>query len=225
LDRKRCLEGVKALTVIGDPFTFTGLFAPGGRPENDGLVKTFGANLNHLFLEGSSGQRDIGYTGSEVRYANEGHFPLIKAMDRKHIGYRYALSFLQGKLLPQETPEQFRIKYFLGALRVSPAGGAEPGRFLLQKKQLPADGRLILPAVEIKVSGTGNAKIHNGQWNSRSGVFFFEGHIEREPWKENLRVRISAQGFEPKEFDLPVRAGQVTYATDLTLVRRACETR
>jgi len=147
------------------------------------------------------------------------------------VAYRYALSFLQGKLLPQETPEQFRIKYFLGALRVSPGGGSamltaalslskgggEAGRVFLPKKQLTADGQVILPAVEIKVAAEGNVRIHNQQWNPRSGVFFFEGHIEREPWKDHVKVRISAEGFEPKELVLPVKAGHVTYATELTL--------
>jgi hypothetical protein len=222
LDRRKCLDGIKALTIIGDPFTLAGIFSPGGRSENDGLVKTFSANLNHFFMDGGSGEKDIGYAGAEVRYADYRHFPMIKAMDRKHIGYRYATSFLRGELLPQVSPRDFQVKYFLAAIRVFPAGRASFGRFFLPRPQKSPQGGLILPALAIKASPargatTPTVELHQDQWNLGTGVYFVEGHVSGGQSKANLKLRLSAEGYEPKELDLPVMGGRVTYATGITL--------
>ncbi|NOZ22929.1 MAG: alpha/beta fold hydrolase [Planctomycetes bacterium] len=220
LDRQKYLKGVKTLMIVGDPRNPLDLFAPGGRSEDDDLVKTFSANLNHIFLDGPSANQNIGYHGAEVRYADKTHFAIIKAMDRKHISYRYVSSFLKGDLLPQQDPDEFDVKYFLVALRVFPAGYAEPNRPFLPDKQRSATGELLVPGLKVEVSGSRCVDFHKRQWNLGTGVYFVEGHIKRPKVEEKLTVRLSAEGYEPKTLALPIRSGQTTYAVDLLLEKK-----
>jgi len=185
-------------------------------------VKTFSANLNHFFMDGGSGEKDIGYAGAEVRYADHTHFPIIKAMDRRHIGYRYATSFLRGELLPQVSPRDFQVKYFLAAVKVFPAHTSErsfPPPFLPRQQKSP-QGTLILPALAIKALPPKGVELHNDQWNPATGVYFVEGNVSTGESRQNLKLRLSANGYEPKELNLPVMGGRVTYAVGITLNKR-----
>ncbi|MEW6355327.1 MAG: alpha/beta fold hydrolase [Planctomycetota bacterium] len=215
LDRERRLEGIRTLTIIGDPWNPLDVFLPSGRSEDDDLVKTFSANPNHVFLDGPSADKNIGYAGAQVRYTDKTHFPSIKAMDRQHISYRYVSSFLKGDLLPQQEAEEHKVKYFLIALRVFPAKYADSDRPFLPDKQRSPTGELLLPPLKVEISGARSVEFHERQWNLATGVFFVEGHIKRPNVEEGVRVRLSAEGYETKDMLIPVRSGQTTYAVNL----------
>ena len=219
-DKERSLEGIPVLTVIGDPFKLFGFLSPGGSPEDDSLVKTYSANLNHRFLTGPSAGKDAGYSAAEVRYMNCDHYATIKAMNREHQGYQYATSFLRGQLLPQAYPGLFQVKYFLAAVRVAPAGAANAGKFFLQRPQLSPVGELILPEIEIKPVGPKGTEIHKADWNPASSVYFVEGNVFSGFHEGSLKLLLSAKGYESKEVDLPVAGGRTTYAIELTLEQR-----
>lgn len=224
LDRDKCLDPpgadrIATLIIAGDPWFPTDLFSPGGRTENDGLVKTFSANLNHVFLEGGSAEKNIGYSGAEIRYTDLKHFPIIKAMDRRHIAYRYVTSFLKGALLPQESPQQHQVEYFLAAVRVFPAGVPDPKQFFLPREQRLPTGAVLLPGLTVKPAAVGSARLHSKEWNPATGVYFVEGHIEPPAREGVVAVALSAEGYTPKELRLPVKAGQVTYAVNVVLER------
>ena len=210
-------DSIEALTVIGDPWFFTDILLPGGRSEDDELVKTFSANLNHLFLSGPSADKNIGYSGAAVRYTGMTHFRIIEAMDRKHMSYRYVLSFLQGKLLPQENPKRYGIKYFLLVLRVAPKGAKAEERHFLPVEQRSPTGDLILPSLKITTAGWEGAKLHNEEWNKGAGVYYVEGHVPQAGADGRVAVKLEAEGYKTKELALPVKAGQVTYAVELVL--------
>jgi pimeloyl-ACP methyl ester carboxylesterase len=220
LDKERSLEGIPALTVIGDPFKLFGFLAPGGSPEDDSLVKTYSANLNHRFLLGPSAQKDGGYSAAEVRYVNCDHYATIKAMDRQHAGYQYATSFLRGRLLPQMAPGNFKVKYFLAAVRIAAAGPANAGTFFLPRVQLSPMGDLILPAIRIEAIAPKGGGIHKTDWNSASCVYFVEGHVSGSPGEGALKLLLSGDGYVPKEVSLPVAGGRTTYAIGLTLEKK-----
>jgi hypothetical protein len=148
------------------------------------------------------------------------HYATIKAMNRDHQGYQYATSFLRGQLLPQMAPGNFKVKYFLAAVRISPTSPATPGKFFLPRAQLSPVGDLILPAVEIKPVGQNGTEIHKADWNPASSVYFVEGHVSSSPYEGQLKLRLSADGYESKEVDLPVAGGRTTYAIELTLEKR-----
>jgi len=71
------------------------------REEDDGLVKSYNANINHTYLL-TSGE-DIGYKGASVRYTDYGHFSACDVTSREHLVYRYIVSFLTG-LAPAALP-------------------------------------------------------------------------------------------------------------------------
>ncbi len=216
--------GVKVLTIIGNPFHITSPFA---KTEDDGLVKCFSANLNHCYLADPNGARDIGYKGAAVRYVNNGHHQLIQVNDRNRPEYRYVVSFLNDRLIPQEDTDAERVVHFLVEARVHPSF-IDPGKYpemcfrQADKVYYGENEKYAVPRLDISVRDGGglkteNASVARASTNVSTGVFFFEGHVADPAKPAQVVFLLQARGYKPKYVALKVEGGKVTYAPNLTL--------
>lgn len=90
-----------------------------------------------------------------VRYAPYAHFSLCRVDSRQHPTYRYLVSFLSGRLLPQLGKSFHRIELFGTLLRVFPEGidpvRAPGSSFMPEERVVYLDDRkLVLPRLRIR---------------------------------------------------------------------------
>ncbi|MCX6339654.1 MAG: hypothetical protein NTX71_07010 [Candidatus Aureabacteria bacterium] len=197
--------------------------------EDDGLVKSYSANLNHIYLIQSG--EDIGYKGARARYTDYAHFSICRVDTRDHPTYRYVVSFLNGALNPQMQPDHYRIRRFGTLMRVF-AGGVNPhenpdayfapGEKVVYLK----DGKLIMPPLRIEeatgrrgADGAASWNVSPGrpQWNGMTGVYFSEGRVVDPALPARVAYRLSAEGYAEKLVTIPVRPGEVSYAVNVVL--------
>ena len=217
-------DEVKVLCVIGNPWHPLDL----GRIESDNFVKSYCANINQTFLVDVDARRDIGYQGAEVRYIGYSHFNIIDLDTRKHPSYRYAVSFLKDRLIPQARDNSEEIRYCMPLLRVFPPGvdarlypdttfRSHPTLYYLPR------GKVALPPVRIGLltgrDETVNVRMGAGRWNDLTGAFFQEGRIHGPGKPAWITYELSAEGYETKRVKLPLKPGQVTYAPYITLTK------
>lgn len=194
------------------------------REEDDGLVKSYSANLNHTYLLQSG--EDVGYKGASVRYTDYAHFSVCNVTSRDHPTYRYVVSFLDGALIPQMQPEHFRIRRFGTLMRVF-AGGVDPNEnpdahFMpMEKVAYLKDRKLILPPLRIAVdaSASQNASLGPPQWNEMTGVCFYEGEVIDAGLPARVVYRVGAEGYAGKLVAVQVKPGEVSYAVNIILER------
>jgi hypothetical protein len=214
---------VKTLTIIGRPSLVIPFIT---KDEDDGLVRAYSANLNHIFMVGADGEDDIGYKGGDVRYVDLGHDALMQAVDRNHPSYEYALSFLRDELIPQKDEKASRVRRFICMLRIYPDGidideTPELCFYDEQKVYFSGDKRLELPGLRVDSrkgkSGSSNVKVTDASWNPFTGVHYIEGEqkdLGKPAW---IVVELSAPGFQTKVVNVPVSGGLVTYCVRLKL--------
>jgi pimeloyl-ACP methyl ester carboxylesterase len=203
------------------------------REEDDGLVSSYSANLNHTYLL-SSGE-DIGYKRASVRYNAHAHFSICRVGSRDHPTYRYIVAFLNGKLNPQIEAERFRIRRFGVLLRVFPDGvnpeAASEAHFLPEERVVYMnDRRLVIPPLRIeRVDGGGerskdrswNISLGTPQWNRMTGVCIYEGRIIDASQQACVILRLYAKGFAEKRISVPVKPGEMSYAVNIVLSKTA----
>ncbi|MCX6357810.1 MAG: alpha/beta hydrolase [Candidatus Aureabacteria bacterium] len=194
------------------------------REEDDGLVKSYSANINHAYCVPPA--TDFGYRGAEVRYTDYGHFSICRANSREHHTYRYVTSFLNGSLLPQRDPDHHRIDLFGVLLRATPEGVdilKTPEAYFMPEERVvySNNAKLVLSplAVEwVADRDRGNAVWHAGpQWNWTTGVCFYEGRIRDHARSASVTFRLRAEGYEERLVTVPVRPGEVSYAVHVSL--------
>ena len=201
------------------------------RDEDDGLVKSYSANLNHGWLTGAG--EEIGYRSAGVRYAPYAHFSLCRVDSRQHPTYRYLVSFLSGRLLPQLGKSFHRIELFGTLLRVFPEGidpvRAPGSSFMPEERVVYLDDRkLVLPRLRIRPvfdrrggePATENVRLRHPTWNRMTGVHFCEGRVRDLSRPARVVYLISADGYEDMRVSIPVQPGEATYAVDLTLKKK-----
>ena len=246
-------EKIPVLCIIGDPvkiqslthkegflkfgevwkiFRIDGLvriFGSLQHEEDDGLVTSYSANLNHTYLIQSG--EDIGYREASVRYASYAHFSVCRVDSRDHPTYRYVVSFLNGALSPQMEPDHYRIRRFGTLMRVF-AGGVNPREnpdayFMPEEKVVYLkDGKLIIPPLRIEevagrrgADGAASRNVSLGwpQWNGMTGVYFSEGRVVDPALPARVTYRLSAAGYAEKLVTITVRPGEVSYAVHIVL--------
>lgn len=223
--RKLKSMGTNVLTVIGNPFSF---MSPFTKPEDDGLVKCYSANLNHYYYKDSDGMFDIGYKGAQVRYVSQGHHAMIKVNDRNRPEYRYVVSFLNDSLIPQEDTDCSRVANFLVAVHAYPSfidSEKHPEMCFRQedKTYYAEREKHLVPKLTVGAQSEGggmreeNAAVTRMSTNPFTGVFFFEGHVKDPSKKARVVFKLQARGFKTKYVSLKVEGGMVTYAPHLTL--------
>ncbi len=216
---------VKTLTIIGkQPFTVP----PFGGPEEDGLVKCYSANLNHIYMAEFNAKSDIGYKSADVRYVRMGHAQLMEVGDRNHPSYEYVISFLRDQLIPQKDTQAQDVKHFICLLRVYPGDydlddNPDFCFYPEEKVYFSKDQRYELPALKIQVrtdkGATSNATIQKSSWNPFTGVYFVEGTQSDKDEPAWITAELSAPGFETSVIHVPVSGGLVTYCVRLKLKR------
>jgi pimeloyl-ACP methyl ester carboxylesterase len=228
-------HGLMKMGEVGSIFRVDGLFHALDslqRDEDDGLVKSYSANLNHGWL--TENGDDIGYRGGAVRYTSYGHFSICRADSRLHPAYRYAVSFLCRGLLPQMEPERYRIDLFAVLMRFFPEGAgrpADPGSFFLPEERVVylEKSKLLLPGARVKpAAGRGarpgpcaeNVRLGRPAWNRMTGVYFCEGRVVDPGRPARAAFLVSADGYEDALVALPVRPGEATYAVDVVLKKK-----
>ena len=194
------------------------------REEDDGLVKSYNANLNHAYLLQSS--EDIGYKEASVRYTDYAHFSICNVTSRDHPTYRYVVSFLEGALAPQMQPEHFRIRRFGTLMRVFPGcvdPNENPDAYFMPTGKVVylKDRKLIMPALRIMVDGAASQNVSLGspQWNEMTGVCFREGELLNPAAPARVVYRVGAEGYIEKLVAVPVSPGEVSYAVNVVLER------
>jgi len=219
---------VKVLTVIGNPFNTMNPFK---KPEDDGLVKCYSANLNHIYLDDGDGKEDIGYKKAQVRQVNVGHHQMTEVTNRNQQQYKYVVSYLTDNLIPQKDPAQYTVKNFLVIARVYPEyidyvknpsmcfrTGAEIYYTKDERYELPKINiHAIAKSPKNEALKTENAYVYRVSSNIVSGVIFFEGNVS-DPTKSGYAVfEIKAKGYKTKYVRLKVAGGEVTYAPNLLM--------
>jgi hypothetical protein len=192
------------------------------REEDDGLVKSYSANLNHTYLLPSGD--DIGYKDASVRYTDYAHFSICDVTSRKHPTYGYVVSFLKGTPIPQMQPKHFRIRRFGTLVRVF-AEGVDPYEnpnacFMPQDRVVYLkDRKLIMPALKIEMDGgaSQNVTLGSPQWNETTGVCFYEGKVIDVRLPARVVYRVGAEGYAEALVAIPVNPGEVSYAVNVVL--------
>lgn len=225
-------QGLLKMEKVGRIFRVDGLVHVLGslqRDEDDGLVKSYSANLNHGWLTGTG--EDIGYRGADVRTTAYAHFSICDVDSRAHPVYRYVVSFLNQALLPQMEADEHRIELFGTLLRVFPETGdpvKDPGSFLAPEERIVylEDRKLVLPALRVQpvaadrgAGGAASENVNLGRpaWNRMTGVCFHEGRVRDLSREARVVYRVSADGYEDAFVIVPVRPGEVTYAVNVVL--------
>ncbi|MCX6355881.1 MAG: alpha/beta hydrolase [Candidatus Aureabacteria bacterium] len=203
------------------------------REEDDGLVKSYSANINHTYLLASG--EDIGYRGASVRYTNYEHFSSCNVGSREHLVYRYVVSFLTGRLLPQMQKGRYHIDLFGMMLRVFPDAvnpQENPDAYFMPEERVVylKDTKLVLPALTIEMVAPGkdaegvasrNSLLGQTQWNRLTGVCLYEGRVKDASRPASVSVRLRAEGYQDTLLTVPVRAGEVSYAVNVKLGKAA----
>ena len=204
INMERSLDHVKTLTIIGIPPRKTSSGKKTfGISEDDGLVRVYSANLNHNYFKDNEARENIGYQKAKVRYIPLGHFELIEITSRHHPTYKYVVSFLNDKLVPQEDKEDFTIKTFGIVLRVIPA---TPSLEVELVKDAPEFSKDIVMQEKL--------------WNKKTGAYFEHGSFMNKDLKKGMVVyRLKAPGYKTRTVSIPITRGQLTYAPHLTLKR------
>ena len=228
-------HGLVKLSKAGRIFRADGLVNVLGsfqRDEDDGLVKSYSANLNHGWLTGAG--EDIGYRHAGVRYSEYAHFSICNVDSRLHPSYRYVVSFLGGDLLPQMEPDRHRIEQFGTLLRFFPEGVdsmKSPRSYFASEERVVylEDRKLVLPALRVRPVPEGcgaggpaseNVILGRPAWNRMTGVHFCEGRVRDLSRGARVVYRVTADGYEDALVTVPVRPGEVTYAVDVTMQRK-----
>jgi pimeloyl-ACP methyl ester carboxylesterase len=225
-------EGLLKLGDIWEIFRFDGLRSVAEsyrRKEDDGLVKSYSANINHSYLleDGS----DIGYKGAEIRYTSFAHFSICRVDSRSHPAYRYVVSFLNGALPPQMQEGRFEVRLFATLLRVFPEGfdpQSEAKMHFMPDERVVYDDekRIDIPALKVeKVTageepegiGSRNVDLVNQQWNRMTGVLIGEGEVVDTTKPAWVTYRLSAMGYRERLVRVPVKPGEVSYVVNLVL--------
>lgn len=220
-------EGFLKLGEVWKIFRIDGIvkiFNSFRREEDDGLVKSYNANLNHTYLLQTG--EDVGYKEASVRYTDYAHFSICNVASRDHPSYRYVVSFLDGALIPQMQPEHFKIRRFGTLMRVF-AGGVDPNEnpdaHFMPKARVAylKDRKLIMPALRIEVDGAASQNVSLGppQWNEMTGVCFHEGEVMDPSLPARVVYRAVAEGYAEKPVAVQVKAGEVSYAVNVILER------
>lgn len=204
INMERSLDPVKTLTIIGIPPRKTsGGKKTFGISEDDGLVRVYSANLNHNYFKDNEAGENIGYQKARVRYIPLGHFELVEITSRHHPTYKYIVSFLNDKLVPQENEKGFTIKTFGIVLRVIPT---TPSLEVELVKDAPEFSRDIVMQEKL--------------WNKKTGAYFEHGSFMNKDLKKGMVVyRLKSPGYKTRTVSIPVTRGQLTYAPHLTLKR------
>ncbi len=210
-----CLIGQHALVI---PF-FSG-------PEEDGLLKCYSANLNHIYMEDADAKTDVGYKSAQVRYIRRDHHDMINVEDRNHPSYGYVVSFLCDKLIPQQDVQAQNVRHFICMLRTYPDTISidEYPDFCFhpqEKIYFSKDQRFQVPPLQIQTleggANSSNAGISKTSWNPFTGVFCVEGYQKDTDQPSWVSLRLSAPEFKSKVVHIPVSGGLVTYAVRLKL--------
>ena len=227
-------QGLLKMGEMGKIFRVDGLVHVLGsfqRDEDDGLVKSYNANLNHGWMTGAG--EDIGYRDAGVRYTAYAHFSICRVDSRAHSAYRYAVSFLNRGLLPQMEAARYRIELFGTLLRVFPETVdplKNPDSFFMPEERVVyrKDSKLLLPSLRVRpvfesrgAAGpvSENVSLRRPAWNSMTGVYFCEGRVRDLSREARVVYRVSADGYEDALVTVPVRPGEVTYAVNVVLKR------
>ncbi|MDD5557764.1 MAG: alpha/beta hydrolase [bacterium] len=222
-------EGLLKMGEAWDIFRFDGpirIFDSFRRDEDDGLVKSYSANINHVWLLDSGA--DIGYRGASVRSTAHAHFSIARVDSRGHPTYRYITSFLNGRLIPQEEGGRFILQRCAVLIRVFPEGmdplDSAEAFFLPEERILyRAEGKTVIPPLSIEeVTARGaprDAAFGAPQWNRMTGVCFREGRFRAAAAAGRAVFLLRAPGFEERRLEVPVRRGETSYAVDVILQR------
>ncbi len=217
---------VKTMTIIGGLPIVVPLI---NRPEDDGLVKCYSANLNHIFMSDADAKSDIGYKSAAVRYIRSGHTQLIEVENRDHPTYGYVVSFLRDKLIPQKDSKADNVHDFICMLRAYPnyvSVDDNPDFCFYPEERVyfTKDERLELPGLQIRVlsgaEGSSNVHVSKSSWNPFTGVCYIEGEQENPDKPAWVSLELNAPGFQRKTVHVPVSGGLVSYAVRLALSRQ-----
>ena len=131
-------------------------------------------------------------------------------------------------------PARYRIELFGTLLRVFPETVdpvKAPDSYLAPEERVVylKDRKLVLPALRVQPVAAGrgdggpaseNVRLRRPAWNRMTGVCFHEGRVEDLSRPAKAVYRISADGYEDALVTVPVRAGEMTYAVNVSLKKK-----